>query len=174
MPNHNLRVNLAFLAMIFIVVISNYLVLFPINNWLTWGALPYPVSFLVTELTNRSFGPKKARQVVYAGFFFAVMLSYFLSTPNIALASGSAFLVSQLLDIFVFNQFRQSVWWYGPLFASASASIIDSIIFWSIAFIGEDIPLLTMALGDFSVKLLIDVAMLTPFRLAMRRIPMPA
>jgi queuosine precursor transporter len=159
-----------FLAMTLIVIASNYLVLFPINDWLTWGAFPYPVSFLVTELTNRVYGPEKARKVVYVGFAFAALLSIWLATPKIALASGTAFFTSQLLDIFVFSQLRQATWWYAPLFASLTASLADAAIFWNMAFWGEDVPLLTWAIGDTSVKFLIDVAMLTPFRLAIRKL----
>lgn len=164
----------AFVAMIAIVVASNYLVQFPINEWLTWGALPYPITFLVTELTNRIYGPKKARQVVYIGFAVAVVLSVWLSTPKIAFASGFAFLVSQLLDIYVFSILRQNSWWIAPFFSSVLASLVDAFCFWNIAFWGENVPLLTWAIGDTSIKLLVDVAMLTPFRLAIRKIPITA
>lgn len=164
-----LSISSLFLAMIAIVAASNYLVLFPINDWLTWGALSYPISFLITELTNRFYGPKKARRVVYIGFIIGVILSIWLSTPRIALASGLAFLISQLLDIFVFNKLRQSTWWHAPFFASVSASIIDTIIFWSVAFWGEPIPFFSLMAGDFGVKFVLDLMMLTPFRFAIRR-----
>lgn len=170
--NSFFNVNCAFLAMITIVATSNYLVLFPINDWLTWGALPYPMCFLVTELTNRTYGPVIARRIVYAGFIVAALLSIWLATPRIAFASGTAFLISQLLDIYVFNKFRQAPWWYGPFFASFAASIVDGIIFWSLAFLGEDLPILTWMLGDTAVKLVLDVAMLTPFRLAISKLPL--
>lgn len=169
MLNFNFSIIKAFLAMIVIVASSNYLVLFPINDWLTWGALPYPASFLVTELTNRYFGPHIAKKVVYLGFVAAVMISIWLATPQIALASGVAFLIAQLLDIAVFNQLRNQSWWQAPFFASVSASAVDTALFWSIAFWGEPLPILTWALGDFFVKLTIDVIMLTPFRLAIRK-----
>jgi queuosine precursor transporter len=161
----------AFLAMIAIVALSNYLVQFPINDWLTWGALPYPISFLVTELTNRFYGTKAARQVAYAGFIWGVVLSIWTATPKIAFASGSAFLASQLLDILVFNRLRQGPWWYAPFFASFFASVLDTCIFWNIAFWGEAVPLFTWALGDFLVKLGLDIALLTPFRFLTQRIP---
>lgn len=163
----------AFIAMTLIVIASNYLVLFPINDWLTWGAFTYPITFLISELTNRLYGPKKARKVVYIGFVVAVFLSIWLATPKIALASGAAFLISQLFDIYVFNQLRQARWWYAPFFSSLSASLIDATIFWNLAFWGENVPLLTWAIGDTSIKLLVDLAMLTPFRLAIRKIPIP-
>ena len=155
-------------AMTLLVAASNLLVLFPINDWLTWGAFPYPATFLVTELTNRFHGPAQARWVVYVGFALAVVLSVWMATPKIALASGAAFLLAQLLDISVFNRLRQAPWWCAPLFASVLASLFDAAIFWNIAFWGEDVPLLTWAVGDTTVKLLMDVALLTPFRLAIR------
>lgn len=164
----------AFLAMIMVVATSNYLVQFPINDWLTWGALPYPISFLVTELTNRFYGPKTARHVVYAGFILATLLSVWLANPKIAFASGSAFLISQLLDIFIFNRLRQATWWYAPFFASFLASVVDTIVFWNMAFWRESVPLLTWALGDFSIKFLMDAAMLIPFRIAIQRFFSPA
>lgn len=167
--NYKLTFSHAFLAMIVIVAASNYFVQFPINDWLTWGAFLYPVSFLVTELTNRFYGSVIARKVVYAGFAVAVVISIWLATPRIAFASGIAFLVSQLLDIYVFNRFRQSSWWMAPFFASFSASICDTILFWGIAFWGEHVPFFTWALGDFLVKLALDILMLTPFRMAIRK-----
>ncbi len=159
----------AFAAMIFIVAASNYLVQFAINDWLTWGAFSYPISFLVTELTVRFHGAKKARNIVYAGFAAGVLLSLYLSTPKIAIASGAAFLTAQLLDIFIFSRLRAATWWAAPIFASVTASIVDSAIFWNLAFYGEQVPLLTLAIGDTAIKLLVDVSMLTPFRFAIRR-----
>lgn len=167
------RISNAYVAMILIVIASNILVLFPINEWLTWGAFPYPAAFLITELANRIHGPKKAKQVVYVGFVFGVLLSIWFATPKIALASGSAFLCSQLLDIYVFNRLRRLAWWCAPLFASVTASCIDAAIFWTIAFYGESVPLMTWAIGDTSVKLVMDIVMLTPFRFAIQRLPPP-
>lgn len=160
-------VSFAFLSMTGFVILSNYLVQFPINDWLTWGAFSYPITFLITELTNRSYGPQISRRVVYMGFAWAVVLSLWLATPRIALASGFAFLVSQLLDIGVFNKWRQRVWWQAPLYASLAASIVDTAIFWMVAFWGEPVPLFTWMVGDLSIKFLLDIMMLTPFRLLM-------
>lgn len=161
-----------FFAMIGIVAASNYLVQFPLNEWLTLSAFTYPVSFLVTEIANRFHGPRLARRIVYAGFVVAVLLSAWVATPKIAFASGLAFLVSQLLDISIFNKFRQKNcqgnWWIAPFFSSILASTVDSAIFWSVAFWGENLPLFTWAFGDLSVKVLMDLAMLTPFRFAIR------
>jgi uncharacterized PurR-regulated membrane protein YhhQ (DUF165 family) len=160
-----------FLAMIVIVSSSNYMVQFPINNWLTWGALIYPISFFITELTNRFYGPQIARRVVYAGFTCAVALSIWLATPRIAFASGTAFLLSQLLDIAVFNRLRQSSWWLAPLVSSVYASALDTLLFWSLAFWGDQVPFLSLAVGDFLVKCVLDVVMLTPFRIVIRKNP---
>jgi hypothetical protein len=163
----------AYLAMIIIVVSSNYLVMFPINDWLTWGAFPYPAAFLVTELTNKFYGPEKARKVVYVGFFLAVILSIWLANPQIALASGTAFLVAQLLDISIFNRLRSLPWWYAPFFASTFASLVDTFLFWNIAFYGQIVPLLTWMIGDFAVKLALDTIFLYPFRALIRKSPSP-
>lgn len=158
-----------FLAMTFFVACSNYLVQFPINDWLTYGAFAYPFTFLVTELCNRFYGPRNARKVVYAGFAVAVLLSTMLSTPKIAFASGAAFLVAQLLDISIFTRLRQQSWWIAPFCASALASLVDTLIFWNLAFYDEGMPLLSLAFGDFLVKLALDVLLLMPYRLSFSR-----
>lgn len=163
-----MSIRLSLIAMIAIVAASNYLVQFPINDWLTIGAITYPVSFLVTELTNRFHGPAKARKIVYAGFAVAVLLSMLLATPRIALASGLAFLSSQLLDIWVFSKLRQQSWWFAPLASSIMASLLDTVLFWTLAFYGDDMPLLTLASGDFIAKVMIDFMMLSVYRWVIR------
>lgn len=154
-------------AMAVIVTASNILVQYPINDWLTWGALTYPVAFLVTDLTNRSLGPAAARRVIYVGFALAVLLSVLLATPRIALASGSAFLVAQLLDVFVFDRLRDRVWWQAPLISSTFGSVVDTALFFSLAFAGTAVPWVTLGLGDFAVKMALALAMLIPFRALM-------
>jgi queuosine precursor transporter len=165
----SLSIRSAYLLMILIVASCNYFVQFPINDWLTYGSFTYPFSFLITEITNCLHGPKIARKVVYVGFFLAVILSILIATPKIAIASGLAFLISQLLDISVFNKLRQNKWWYAPLFASVSASFIDTFIFWNLAFYGEPLPYIQWACSDFAIKLLCDFCLLVPFRLAIRK-----
>ncbi len=155
--------------MILVIASSNYLVQFPLNDWLTWGAFPYPFSFLVTEVTNRFHGPKKARLIVYIGFMFGVVLSFLLSTPRIAAASGAAFLTAQLLDILLFTRWRQGDWWQAPLIASVAASFIDTAVFWTIAFLGEDLPWVQWSIGDYAVKVAMDLALLYPFRVLINR-----
>ena len=151
------------LAMAAIVVASNILVQFPLGAFLTWGALTYPFAFLVTDLTNRWFGPVRTRRVVYVGFAVAVALSFWLSEPRIAVASGSAFLTAQLLDITVFNRLRVGSWWRAPLTSSTIGSCLDTVVFFSIAFAGTDVPWPTLALGDFSVKMTVAVLSLLPY-----------
>ncbi|MBF0679138.1 MAG: VUT family protein [Devosia sp.] len=194
------RFLVAVAAMVAVVAASNVLVQFPVmaeigsvnlGDILTWGAFTYPVAFLVTDLSNRTFGPAKARLVVVAGFAVAVVLSIWLATPRIAIASGSAFLVAQLLDISIFHRLRNSAWWMPPLISSLFSSALDTIIFFSLAmapafagidgFFGMDdsslgfgAPLLgigpevqlwqSLALGDFLVKLLLTIAMLAPYK----------
>ncbi len=150
-------------AMIVVIVASNILVQHPINDWLTWGALTYPVAFLVTDLTNRTLGAASARRVVQVGFAVAVVLSAMLATPRIAAASGIAFLAAQLLDIHVFDRLRARAWWQPPLASSVVGSGVDTGLFFSLAFIGTGVPWVTLAAGDLLVKLALALAMLLPF-----------
>lgn len=150
-------------AMIVVIVASNILVQHPINDWLTWGALTYPVAFLVTDLTNRTQGAASARRVVQVGFAVAVVLSAMLATPRIAAASGVAFLAAQLLDIHVFDRLRARAWWQPPLASSVVGSGVDTGLFFSLAFIGTGVPWVTLAAGDLLVKLALALAMLVPF-----------
>lgn len=152
-------------AMMAVVAASNVLVQHPVEylglaEVLTWGAFTYPLAFLVNDLTNRRFGPAVARQVVYAGFALAVILSIWLATPRIALASGSAFLVGQLLDIGVFNRLRSLSWWHAPLAGSLLGSAIDTVLFFSLAFAGDadmSVPV-TYATTGITVPLWVGLA----------------
>ena len=128
-------------AMAVVVTVSNVLVQYPINDWLTWGALSYPFAFLVTDLTNRRFGPRSARRVVLVGFACAVVLSAWFATPRIAR------------------------WWQAPLVSSALGSILDTALFFSLAFAGTGLPWVTWALGDLGVKAGFALVLLIPFRL---------
>lgn len=152
-------------AMVAIVASANYLVQFPVNDWLTWGALTYPVSYFVTDLTNRWYGAERARRVVYVGFVLAVILSVWLASPRIALASGTAFLVSQLMDVAIFNRLRARAWWRAPLASSVIGSLVDTALFFALAFYATDVPWLTLATGDYAVKVAIALVMLGPYRL---------
>lgn len=155
-------------AMAAVVACSNVLVQYPVGEWLTWGAFTYPVAFLVTDLTNRAYGPGKARRVVYAGFALAVLLSVLLASPRIAAASGVAFLVAQLLDVSVFDRIRHAGgWWMPPLVSSLVASAVDTALFFSVAFAGTPVPWVTLALGDYAVKVALALSMLIPFRVLM-------
>lgn len=128
-------------AMTLVVAVSNFAVQHPIHwlglqDYLTWGAVTYPLAFLVNDLTNRRFGPAAARRVIYVGMAIAIVLSIWLATPRIALASGTAFLFGQLLDVSVFNHLRRKAWWRAPLFAGIAGSALDTAIFFSLAFAG--------------------------------------
>ena len=163
------QLGVAVLAMGLVVLSSNILVQYAINDWLTWGAITYPFAFLVTELVNRAFGPAQARRVAWVGFAVAVAASAVLAPPRIAAASGLAFLLSQMLDIPVFNTPPHRRWGRAPLAATALAAVLDTTVFWSVAFAGEDLPWITWALGDLGVKLLMAVCLLLPFRLLIGR-----
>ena len=155
----------AVLAMAAVIVASNILVQYPINDWLTYGAFTYPIAFLVTDLTNRFAGARAARQIAIVGFCLAVVLSIWLATPRIALASGAAFLSAQLLDITIFDRLRRLHWWQAPLLSSTIASILDTALFFSLAFAATGLPWITWALGDLGCKLLMALLLLIPFRL---------
>lgn len=140
--------------MAMVVGASNYLVAIPINDWLVWGALTYPLAFLVNDLVNRQHGSARARKVVYVGFAVGVALSLSVESidQRIAIASGTAFLTSQLLDVAIFDRFRMGRWWIAPSVSSAISAIVDTILFFSIAFAGTGLPWQQWAAGDLSVK----------------------
>lgn len=167
------RLALPVAAMVAVIVASNILVQHPLNDWLTWGALTFPFAFLVTDLTNRAHGPAAARLVAYVGFAVGVVLSVWLADGRIAIASGAAFLCGQLLDIAVFNRLRRATWWRAPLISSVLASAVDTGLFFSLAFAGQDLPWLTWALGDFAVKLAFAAALLVPYRVLMNAVMPP-
>tara|TARA_Y100001958_G_C21068972_1_gene429162 strand:+ start:52 stop:597 length:546 start_codon:yes stop_codon:yes gene_type:complete len=165
-----------------VVVISNYLVQFPIQYFgldeiLTYGAFSYPITFFITDLANRAYGKVVARKIVYIGFTIGVTLTFALSTNfsdiisiRIAIGSGLAFFVAQNLDIKIFDKLRKKSWFIAPLTSSTLGSIVDTFLFFSIAFYATGVPWPTLALGDLIVKLSITLLMLIPFRLLLNRI----
>ena len=159
------------IGMALVVVISNIAVSYPINDWLTWGALTYPIAFLVTDITNRLFGVARARTVVYAGFLIGVILSLWAADMRIALASGSAFLIAQLLDITIFDKLRQKTWWKAPLISTIISSAVDTLLFFSIAFVATGLPWVTWAIGDYGAKLAMAAILLMPFRFFVSLVP---
>lgn len=156
---------LAVLAMAIVIVASNFLVAIPINDWLVWGALTYPLAFLVTDLVNRFYGAATARQVVYFGFAVGVVLSLLLADARIAIASGSAFLCAQLLDVFVFDQLRSRSWWVAPGVSSAISTVVDTLLFFALAFAGTGSPWWQWATGDLGVKWAVALLALIPYRI---------
>ena len=165
-----------------VVVISNYLVQFPITHYglseiLTYGAFSYPITFLITDLANRAYGKVVARKIVYVGFTIGILLTLFVSTNfsdiisiRIAVGSGVAFFIAQNLDIQIFDYLRKKTWYVAPLTSSILGSFTDTFLFFSIAFYATGIPWVTLAFGDLAVKLFIALAMLIPFRLLIEKI----
>ena len=188
------------LAMAAIVVASNILVQFLLGPWLTWGAFTYPFAFLVTDLTNRLQGAAAARRVVLVGFVVGVICSLIgaqivgefgpLVSLRVAIGSGVAFLAAQLSDVAVFNRLRAGSWWRAPLISTLMSSMLDTALFFTIAFsaalsalepandvswAGDMLPLLglgpvtplwvSLAVADWMVKLLLAIVALIPFRL---------
>jgi hypothetical protein len=154
-------------AMVLVILYSNILVQTPLNDWLTWGAITYPFSFLITDLANRYYGLRFARRVVYAGFVIALVLSAYYATPRIALASGTAFLVAELVDVHIFDRLRRRAWWQPPLISTLVGSALDTAVFFTLAFYGTGMPWVTLGLGDFGVKVALAVMTLLPFRAAL-------
>ena len=164
------------------VIISNYLVQFPVkyydlNELLTYGAFTYPVTFLITDLANRAFGKAMARKVVYIGFTVGVLLTLFVSTNfsdvisiRIAIGSGLAFFIAQNIDINLFDKLRNKIWFVAPLISSVFGSVVDTFLFFSIAFYNTGISWVSLAFGDLAVKLFIALLMLIPFRIIIKKI----
>ena len=160
-----------------IVLLSNYLVQFPINYYglsevLTYGAFSYPIAFLITDLANRSYGKLVARKIVYLGFLIGIGFTVLFSTNfadlisiRIAIGSGTAFLTAQLIDVQIFDNLRKKNWFIAPLTSSMVGSTVDTLLFFSISFYGTSIPWFTLALGDLAVKIFVALIMLIPFRL---------
>ena len=172
---------LAFL-MALVVVLSNYLVQFPVNyaglqDIFTYGAFSYPIAFLITDLANRRYGKIVARKIVYIGFILGVTLTLYFSTDfsnliskRIAIGSGTAFLIAQLLDVQVFDRLRKKVWFVAPLASSLIGSCIDTFLFFSIAFYGTEVNWITLSIGDLFVKIFVALVMLIPFRILLSRV----
>ena len=158
------------LAMLIVITLSNYLVQFPINDWLTWGAFTFPVAFLVTDLTNRAVGNVAARRVAWVGFTIAVVVSLAVAPWRIAVASGVAFILGQLLDILAFNKLRAMAWWKAPLIGSVVASILDTGVLLFFGFCGGGIGWLMLAAGARSIKWLIAALLVAPNRAMLPRL----
>ena len=164
-----------------IVLVSNYLVQFPINYYglkeiLTYGAFSYPIAFLITDLANRSYGKLIARQIVYIGFVIGISFTLIFSTNfadlisvRIAVGSGTAFLVAQLIDVQIFDKLRKKDWFIAPLTSSIIGSTVDTFLFFSISFYATGVPWVTLSLGDLTIKILITLLMLIPFRLLLKK-----
>ena len=175
-PENKLFFILAF-SMALIVVLSNYLVQFPVSyiglqDLLTYGAFSYPVAFLITDLSNRKYGKNRAKKIVYLGFLLGVFLTFYFSTNyselisiRIAIGSGTAFLVAQLIDVNIFDKLRNKIWYVAPLVSSLVGSTIDTFLFFFISFYGTEINWITLSIGDLIVKIFVALFMLIPFRI---------
>lgn len=192
---------LAVASMAAVVVASNILVQYPftafgLGDWLTWGAFTYPAAFLVTDVSTRRFGAAGARRVVYVGFALAVLLSAALATPRIAVASGAAFLLAQLLDIAIFRRLRGRAWWAPPFVSSVVSSGVDTAVFFSLAFacgaipglgltvsdtlaavgiadVCQPLPWPQLALADYAVKLALAALFIVPYGALVRGLGEP-
>ena len=163
-----------------VVLSSNYLVQFPIKHYgleevLTYGAFSYPIAFLITDLANRTYGKFIARNIVYIGFIIGISFTLIFSTNftdlisvRIAIGSGTAFLIAQLLDVQIFDYLRKKEWFVAPLTSSIIGSTIDTFLFFSISFYATEVPWITLSLGDLAVKIMVALLMLIPFRMLLK------
>ena len=170
------------LSMALVVTLSNYLVQFPViyiglEELLTYGAFSYPVAFLITDLSNRRYGKNTAKKIVYLGFILGVILTLYFSTNysdlisiRIAIGSGTAFLIAQLIDINIFDKLRNKIWFTAPLVSSLIGSSVDTFLFFSIAFYGTGVNWVTLSFGDLIVKIFVALLMLIPFRLLLSHV----
>ena len=159
-----------------VVLLSNYLVQFPVKYYgmqevLTYGAFSYPIAFLITDLANRAYGKFIAKKIVYIGFIIGISFTIFFSTNftdiisiRIAIGSGTAFIIAQLLDVQIFDKFRKRKWFIAPLASSLIGSVVDTFLFFSISFYGTGVPWFSLSLGDLVVKFIVALVMLIPFR----------
>ena len=169
-------------SMALIVALSNYLVKFPVNyfglqNLLTYGAFSYPIAFLITDLSNRRYGKNIAKRIVYFGFILGLIITFYFSTNysdlisiRIAIGSGAAFIVAQLIDVNIFDRLRKKIWYVAPLVSSLVGSSIDTFLFFSISFYGTGINWVTLSLGDLLIKISVALVMLIPFRLLLSHV----
>ncbi len=155
--------------MAIIIVASNILVEIPINTYLVWGTLTFPLAFLVTDLTNRRRGAAAARYVVYCGFAVGIAASLYFADPRIALASGCAFLIAQLFDVAVFDRLREQTWWIAPLVSSVLSTVLDTLLFFSLAFYGTGEPWTNWIVGELGVKWAVSLLALGPYALLVSR-----
>ena len=165
-----------------VVIASNYLVQFPFNFYgledlLTYGAFSYPITFLISDLANRAYGKKIARIIIFIGFFIGIALTLLVSTNfeniisvRIAIGSATAFIVAQNLDVNIFDYLRKKTWYVAPLTSSIFGSVVDTFLFFSIAFYATEVPWFSLAIGDLVVKLLVALIMLVPFKLLLNKI----
>jgi len=168
------------LSMGLVVLTSNFLVQFPVKYYgldeiLTYGAFSYPIAFLITDLTNRTYGKIIARKIVYIGFIVGIIFTLLFSTNftdlisvRIAIGSGTAFIFAQLLDVQIFDKLRKNIWFIAPLTSSIIGSTVDTFLFFSISFYGTGVPWVSLSFGDLSIKLLVTFVMLIPFRLLLK------
>lgn len=162
---------LAMAAMAGVIALSNFLVTKQINDWITWASFTYPLVFLITDISNRFLGLKAASKVVLLGFCCGVLLSFISAPVRIAVASGSAFILAGAINLLIFDKLRQAkIWWLAPISSSASASVLDTMIFFAFAFVGTQVPWLSLAIGDLTVKIIMVAIFLPIYKLLLDKI----
>lgn len=180
---------------VLIIIASNYLVQLPVTLFglhTTWGAFSFPLVYVATDLTARVLGASAARRVVRRVMLPALLLSYVISVLfrdgafaglgaladfnvfvfRIALGSFIAYAVGQMLDITVFSRLRATLagsrhWWLAPAASSVLGNLVDSVLFFSIAFYASSNPFMAahwmeIAAVDYAVKLIMAALGIVP------------
>ncbi|MFN2354978.1 MAG: 7-cyano-7-deazaguanine/7-aminomethyl-7-deazaguanine transporter [Desulfopila sp.] len=176
---------------IFIIAASNYLVQLPFTIFgmhTNWGTFSFPFIFLATDLTVRIFGAPDARKIVLSAMFPALLLSYVISVIfsqgsftgiagltvfnsfvfRIALASFTAYILGQLLDIKVFSRLRHNKrWWVAPSASTILGNLLDTVIFYGVAFWACSDTFMAahwpeIAALDYGFKLLVSLLLFLP------------
>lgn len=141
-----------------IIIVANYTVQFQIlGTPLTFGALTYPFSFLALDILSEKFSKKETLKALALGLLLAFYPSYLSATPQIAIASISAFCLAQPLDVLLFYTLKRLVpriWWLRGISSTLVAQLFDTLVFFTIAFwgvrtLGES---LVMGVADYSIK----------------------
>jgi queuosine precursor transporter len=172
---------------VFLIAMSNLLVQYPFELFgyhTTWGAFTYPMIFITTDLTTRITSANIARKIVFNSMIPGLFISYVIASAiesnsidfytihpmplRIAEACFIAYAAGQLLDIFVFQRYRnRESWWLAPMISTTLGNIVDTILFFSIAFYHCSHPFLSqhwpeIAATDMFFKITMSLVAFVP------------
>ena len=170
------------LFQIIVITVSNFLVSIPIeflNLKLTWSAFSFPLVVLAIDLTIRILGKSIARATIAISYPFAIISSIGVlliegSSVNEALrigfASASAYGISTLLDVYIFQVIREKYkyWWLAPSVSTVFANVIDTFVFFYAAFYNSTDDYMKenwteIAVNQSFIKIVIGLLFFLPF-----------